>query len=125
MRIRKLGVLLGIAVFVLTAAGCTPEEIALFQSVTGPYQSALSDDQLTTLRQCESSGNYESVSAGGRYRGAYQFDQETWDGVASRNFPWLAGNDPAETEPWWQDAMARALFTERGAGPWGGCGKRL
>lgn len=125
MRMRRIAVLLGSVVFVLAATACTPEQIAFFHSVTAPYQSALTDDQLTTLRHCESSDNYESVSAGGRYRGAYQFDQGTWDAVAARNFPWLAGNDPADTEPWWQDAMARALYAERGASPWGQCGKRL
>jgi hypothetical protein len=73
--------------------GCTPEQIALFNHVTGPYQDAVTDEQLATLRLCESTDNYAAVSASGRYRGAYQFSQTTWDRVARAHFPWLAGTD--------------------------------
>jgi LysM repeat protein len=33
---------------------------------------------LAAIRACESSGNYGAVSADGLYRGAYQFDRQTW-----------------------------------------------
>ena len=79
--------------------------------------------QWEALRQCESSGNYGAVSSSGRYRGAYQFDQTTWDGVAERHFPWLMSIDPIDAAPWWQDSMARALWSERGRQPWPICGK--
>ena len=62
---------------------------------------------------------------GGLYRGGYQFDYHTWNDVASRHFPWLIGVDPAAAEPYWHDAMARALFTERGRQPWPVCGRRI
>jgi hypothetical protein len=105
--------------------GCTPEQIALFNHVTGPYQDAVTDEQLATLRLCESTDNYAAVSASGRYRGAYQFSQTTWDRVARAHFPWLAGTDPATVEPWWQDAMARALWSESGASSWPHCGRNV
>jgi hypothetical protein len=105
--------------------GCTPEEIALFHHVTSPYADAISNEQLLQLRQCESSDNYAAVGGGGRYRGAYQFTQGTWDRVANAHFPWLANQDPAGVEPWWQDAMARALWSESGSSPWPHCGSKL
>jgi hypothetical protein len=105
--------------------GCTPEQIALFNHVTGPYQDAVTDEQLAMLRRCESTDNYGAVSASGTYRGAYQFSRTTWDRVARAHFPWLAGIDPATVEPWWQDAMARALWSETGASSWPHCGRKV
>jgi hypothetical protein len=105
--------------------GCTPEEIALFSHVTSPYDDVVSDATLQQLRHCESSDNYAAVSPNGRYRGAYQFSQSTWDRVARSHFPWLADQDPATVEPWWQDAMARALWSESGPSPWPQCGRSL
>ena len=84
-----------------------------------------SDDRLAALRACESGGDYRAVSAGGLYRGAYQFDQRTWNVVASRHYPELAGVDPAQASPAQQDAMARALHAERGWAPWPTCGRGL
>jgi hypothetical protein len=81
-----------------------------------------SDAALAQLRACESGGDYTIVSYGGWYRGAYQFDQETWDSVASRWQPALVGIDPAQSSPSDQDAMARALYAERGWSPWPACG---
>jgi len=86
----------------------------------GPSEAALA-----SLRACESGGDYTIVSYGGWYRGAYQFDQETWDSVASRWRPALLGVDPAQASPADQDAMARALYAERGWAPWPVCGLGL
>jgi muramidase (phage lysozyme) len=77
------------------------------------------------LRQCESGGDYTIVSPGGTYRGAYQFNQGTWNSVASRWRPDLVGVDPAAASPEDQDAMARALYDEAGASPWPHCGRYL
>ena len=82
-------------------------------------------DQWEALRQCESGGNYSILSPGGTYRGAYQFSQGTWDGVARRNFPHLEGVDPAQASPADQDQMAYALYRERGWHPWPTCGRHL
>jgi hypothetical protein len=106
-------------------AGCTPEEIAAFTKISAPYEDVLTNEQLGALRECESSGNYQAVSSNGLYRGAYQFNQSTWNGVARRHFPWLEGQDPSAAEPWWQDAMAKALWSESGARPWPHCGSRV
>lgn len=77
------------------------------------------------LRQCESSGNYAITNASGKYRGAYQFDQPTWDSIAERHAPHLVGVDPAAASPADQDAVAFALYSERGARPWPQCGREL
>ena len=126
------------ALLVLTLAACTPEQVALFQSITSPTSHVLTDHQLHKLRSCESGNNmgrrggssegtfdYSAVSRSGTYRGAYQFSRSTWDSVASRHYPWLVGMDPAATEWYWQDAMARALYSERGGQPWPNCGRNL
>jgi hypothetical protein len=77
------------------------------------------------LRQCESNGNYSITSRTGKYRGAYQFDRSTWNSVAERFAPDLVGVDPAAASPADQDAMALALYSERGARPWPHCGRHL
>ena len=108
--------------FVGTA--CTPRKSDLHRDTT-PTRDVLTDDELLRLRMCESTDNYQAVSPSGTYRGAYQFDQPTWNGVAERHFPWLVNLDPVDVNPWWQDAMTRALWSERGAQPWPVCGKRV
>lgn len=77
------------------------------------------------LRQCESNGNYAITNPSGKYRGAYQFDRSTWNSVAGRHAPNLVGVDPAAASPAEQDAMALALYSERGARPWPHCGRHL
>jgi len=125
MRKPRLRHLLIVGAAFLALTGCTPEEITLFNAVTAPYQDVLSHEQLTRLRQCESSDNYGAVSRNGRYRGAYQFSRSTWDRVARDHFPWLVGVDPAAAEPWWQDSMAKALWSESGPRSWPHCGARV
>jgi hypothetical protein len=68
------------------------------------------------LRQCESSGRYNATN--GIYRGAYQFDQRTWNGVGGTG-------DPALATPDEQDYRAQILFNQRGAQPWPVCGRSL
>ena len=70
------------------------------------------------VRRCESGGNYRAVSSSGRYRGAYQFDVQTWRGVGGVG-------DPAAALPIEQDARARLLFIRRGARAWPHCGIAL
>lgn len=83
------------------------------------------EEQWEALRQCESSGNYEAFSRAGPYYGAYQFDQPTWDFVASRNYPRLAGVVPWDATPEDQTRMAYRLWEERGDQPWPICGRHL
>jgi hypothetical protein len=81
--------------------------------------------QWAALRQCESGGDYSITSRSGKYRGAYQFDRSTWNSVAERHAPALVGVDPAHASPADQDALALALYSERGARPWPHCGRHL
>ncbi len=87
----------------------------------GPLSSA----QLSRLRACESGGNYRAVSKSGSFRGAYQFNRSTWNGVANRHYSLYVGVDPAAAPPVVQDAMAQALWGERGRGPWPVCGRKV
>jgi Transglycosylase-like domain len=69
----------------------------------------------------ESHGDYGAVSSGGTYRGAWQFDQSTWNGAVARaGSPEWSGHDPASAPSGVQDAAARQLYAERGNQPWGG-----
>lgn len=79
------------------------------------------------LRRCESGGNYRSVSRSGKYRGAYQFDQRTWNDVASgaaqrRD---LINRRPNEATTHEQDYFAQLLYRSRGRKPWPHCGRKL
>lgn len=81
-------------------------------------------DPYGALRDCESSGNYANTN-NPTYRGAYQFDQSTWDGVVARlGLPYV-GVDPATAPPSVQDAAAVQLHAERGWQPWPACSARL
>lgn len=121
-RIRLAAFVVGIT---LIGSACTVEDIVVYLESTAETRDVLSQEELLRLRMCESTDNYQAVSRSGTYRGAYQFDQTTWDGVAERHFPWLEGIDPIEVEWWWQDAMTRALWSERGRQPWPICGKKV
>jgi muramidase (phage lysozyme) len=79
------------------------------------------------LRMCESGNNYAALGSGGLYRGAYQFTQSTWNGVAASvaSLSRLVGVDPAKAAPADQDAMAYTLYEQRGKSPWPLCGTVL
>jgi hypothetical protein len=106
-------------------SACTPREIETYVDLTEHHYDVLSWDQLRALRVCESGDDYTAIGGGGRYRGAYQFTRKTWNGVARRHYPWLRRQDPAEADTWWQDAMARALWSESGRSPWPTCGRNI
>ena len=69
---------------------------------------------LDYIRQHESGGNYGATSKSGKYRGAYQFDQRTWQSVGG-------SGDPAAARPAEPDARAAALYAQRGSQPWSVC----
>ncbi|MGI8945955.1 MAG: transglycosylase family protein [Thermoleophilaceae bacterium] len=73
---------------------------------------------LSRIARCESGGNPKAVSAGGRYRGKYQFLRATWRRWGGR------GRDPARASERHQDRVALRLYRARGAGPWPTCGRR-
>jgi len=72
---------------------------------------------LDRIAQCESGGNPRAISAGGTYRGKYQFDRETWRAIGGHG-------DPAHASEAEQDRRALALYRERGTSPWPACGAR-
>mgnify|MGYP001234680175 FL=1 len=112
------------------AAACTPQHLAQIQAEQTQLAShrssnALDAAQLARLAKCESGGNPAARSKSGKYRGLYQFDQRTWNGVASSVLPSYVGVSPDAAPSYVQDAMARALFDARGRAPWPVCGKRI
>lgn len=67
------------------------------------------DGILACIRAHESSGNYQATN--GIYRGAYQFDQSTWESVGG-------SGDPVNASPSEQDHRAALLYQVRGGQPW-------
>lgn len=49
--------------------------------------------RLACIRGPESGGNYAAVSASGKYRGAYQFDQQTWRAYGGSGDPAAASRE--------------------------------
>ena len=98
-----------------TPEATAPTSGAKTASPSRPTAASGAGGDLARIRQCESSGNYQAVSAGGKYRGAYQFDQGTWESVGG-------SGDPAAASPAEQDSRARQLQSQRGNSPWTHCG---
>jgi len=74
---------------------------------------------LICVRQVESGGNYAAVSPNGVYRGAFQFDQPTWNGAAqAANRPDLVNVLPNEASRADQDTLAITLYSLDGERPW-------
>jgi hypothetical protein len=71
---------------------------------------------LQAIAMCESHGDPRAISAGGTYRGKYQFDFSTWASVGGTGDPAAA----SETE---QDRRAAMLYRSAGAGRWPVCGR--
>jgi transglycosylase-like protein len=74
---------------------------------------------LICVRQAESGGNYAAVSPNGKYMGAFQFDQPTWNyaaNAAGRDD--LVGVPPNRTSKPDQDTVAVTLYSLDGERPW-------
>jgi len=75
----------------------------------------------TRAHESDTSGGYGAVSSGGSYRGAYQFQQNTWDAaVAGAGHGEYAGVPADQVPPEVQDAAAAHLYSVSGNNPWGG-----
>jgi hypothetical protein len=114
----------------------TAKTVAIASSSTGGYWIAQGEVDPSTLtpdlsgdpflvctraHESDTSGGYQAISAGGTYRGAYQFDRSTWNSAANlAGRPDLVGVDPAAAAPADQDLLALALYHARGTQPWGG-----
>lgn len=111
-----------------TPSGETPDpetDPSLQPAIPPDVEGFPTPEQWEALRQCESSGNYRAVSRNGLYYGAYQFWPDTWNFVASRNYPRLINVSPRDATPQDQDRMAYRLWEERGDQPWPVCGRHL
>lgn len=90
-------------------------------SVTLARPAAAHHDPWAGVIQCESGGDPTQIT--GPYSGLFQFDQRTWNGVASRHHPHLVNVWPGSASVDDQYAMAWALYSERGTQPWPYCGQ--
>lgn len=73
-----------------------------------------SDPVLARIAACESGGDPTAISAGGQYRGKYQFDVQTWRELGG-------SGDPAQAPEAEQDRLAAKLLSLRGTSPWPNC----
>lgn len=87
------------------------ERRAAFATLPGGVSRATLD----AIGACESGGDPTAVSAGGSYRGKYQFDQGTWESVGG-------SGDPAAAPEAEQDYRAALLYERAGSSPWPICG---
>lgn len=71
---------------------------------------------LRSIAACESHGNPRAISAGGTYRGKYQFSFSTWRSVGGTG-------DPAAASEIEQDRRAAVLYRTGGPGHWPVCGR--
>jgi peptidoglycan hydrolase-like protein with peptidoglycan-binding domain len=69
---------------------------------------------LQKIAKCESGGNPRAVSPSGKYRGKYQFDQQTWEAYGGHG-------DPIDASESTQDRVAIRLYKARGTKPWPNC----
>jgi peptidoglycan hydrolase-like protein with peptidoglycan-binding domain len=69
---------------------------------------------LEAIAACESGGDPTAVSAGGRYRGKYQFSRATWRQMGG-------AGDPARATEAEQDQLAAKLLAVAGTSPWPNC----
>lgn len=99
------------------AAPAPRDEFARYRGPEPMYPEP-TPEQWAELRWCESSGNYQVTNFSGKYRGAYQFDQKTWESVGGTG-------DPAAAAPAEQDKRAAILYATRGSSPWPYCGQYL
>lgn len=75
----------------------------------------------TRAHESDTAGGYGAVSSSGTYRGAYQFQQSTWDAaVAGAGHAEYAGVPPDQVPAEIQDAAAAHLYSVSGTRPWGG-----
>jgi len=95
-----------------------PPVVQSRQRAVVPSAGQPTEEQWYRLRMCESTDNPRAISPQGWYRGLYQFDLRTWQGVGG-------SGDPIEADRSEQDLRARLLYASRGSSPWPTCGRFL
>jgi len=93
-----------------------PASTTTSAAVTSSEQYGVSQSTLDAIAACESGGDPTAVSAGGTYRGLYQFDEATWQSVGGTG-------DPAAASPAEQSMRAAMLYSQSGSSPWPVCGQ--
>ena len=103
-------------------AGEVRESIAVLERMQQPAAAPAAggaatgvSSSLAAIAACESGGDPTAVSPDGRYRGKYQFDQQTWESVGG-------SGDPAAAPEAVQDELAARLQAQAGSTPWPVCG---
>jgi len=76
--------------------------------------ASVGDRVLQRIAACESGGDPTVVSAGGRYRGKYQFSRATWRLMGGKG-------DPARAAEAEQDRLAARLLAQAGTSSWPNC----
>jgi hypothetical protein len=84
-------------------------------AMSAPLVLGVPRKKLERIAECESHGDPRAKSAGGLYRGKYQFDRGTWASVGGEG-------DPARASELEQDRRAAALLKRSGSSPWPVCG---
>ena len=79
--------------------------------------SASASGSFAALRECESGDNY-SDNTGNGYYGAYQFSEQTWQGLGYSGLP-------SDASPSQQDQAAEQLQARSGWGQWPACSAEL
>jgi resuscitation-promoting factor RpfB len=90
-----------------------------FESAPLPTTAPSLNSFLQCVIQAESGGDYQAVSPGGTYMGAFQFSQSTWNEAADlAGMPQLVNVPPYQATPAEQDDLAIALYNADGSHPW-------
>jgi peptidoglycan hydrolase-like protein with peptidoglycan-binding domain len=93
----------------------TPKARAAKKARTITEEPPSTDEgRLEAIAQCESGGDPTAVSAGGQYRGKYQFSRATWKALGGEG-------DPADAPEAEQDRMAAKLLATQGPAAWPNC----
>jgi hypothetical protein len=101
-----------------TPRKATAEDRRSAPARAGRRGGALRGDVWAALARCESGGDPSARSGGGRYTGAFQFSNATWQ---SLGYSGSAADHPYEV----QVAAAQRLQARSGWGQWPRCARRL
>lgn len=135
---KAAALLFAVTIPLLFAASCTPDEIALYATMTADEQAAVKAHLqaqaapaapahtppggfLACVRRHESGGNYQAENPVSTASGAYQFLDSTWRTMSAR-----AGHSgwghAASAPPWVQDAVAQFTVDSGWRSAWNGTG---
>ena len=122
---------LSILFLTAVAASCTPEEVAIYQTLSPSEQSAVHDALnppqpqhsppggfLACVRRRESGGDYTAENSTSTASGAYQFLDSSWRTLSARAGYGGYGGHAAYAPPEVQDAVAVWTVENIGRSPW-------